>query len=311
MPATARRLLLPLLLATVLAGCRRSPVEGPRLDVRPEASLVPASVPAGGPVAIAYRWTVGDSTSPLTGRYRAFVHVLDDEGALLFTDDHEPVPPPREWKPGHTYACRRLTLTPEFPFVGTASVVVGLYEESSGARLPLAGDDLGQRRFRVAALRLLPRDRDLPVRCEGFYPPEAPVAAPLVVSRFMRDEVVCRFPNPAEDVVLFVRADVEPQGFASPPRLTIASAGRPVAPRYALDLPLTTEVQMVRVRVPARALGRAPDAALAIRMSASYSPRTFGVADPRELSLRVFGMRVCRASRLDPVLREGVASLAQ
>jgi hypothetical protein len=302
-----------LALASTLICCGRHapPPVVPR-DIRPSVTVAPSAVEAGGPVAIRYDWTLGPSEKPLEGRYRAFVHFLDDEGALLFTDDHEPVPPPAAWQRGHSYSYRRVTLTPEFPFAGVAVVVLGLYEESTGRRVSLTGDDIGLLRFYVSNLRLLPRNRDTPVRCEGFYEPEAAVTAPLFVSRFMRSEVTCSFPNPSEDVVVFVRGDIEPEGFTSPPRLSLTgTARRNAVTWWQGDLPLTTEAIMLRVRVPSRELGKRPDATFKIHMSQSYSPRTFGLGDPRDLSLRVLGLYVGRGARLDPALLEGVAAASR
>lgn len=306
-------LALVLTLEAPSAGCRRgSAPPSPPLDIRPSANVSPASVPAGGPIAIDYRWSVGPSVTPLTGRYRAFVHFLDDEGALLFTDDHAPTPPPPQWQAGQVYSYRRMTLTPEFPFVGTAKLVVGLYDEGSAARVPLAGADAGQRRVHVADVVLRPRAPDLRVRCDGFYEPEAPLSAPLVVSRFMAREVDCRFPNPREDVVLFLLADIEPQAFSAPPQLRITSNARAaVATWYAGALPLTSEPALLRVRVAARLLGRDANAAFRLSMSQTYHPAAFGGGDPRELSLRVFGLHAVRAALLDPALRDGQAGASQ
>jgi hypothetical protein len=298
-------ILLFLALGALSAGCRRrSAAPPPPLDITPRATVSPASVPAGGPIAIDYLWSVGPTATPLTGRYRAFVHFLDDEGALLFTDDHAPAPPPSEWQAGQSYSYRRVTLTAEFPFVGTAKLVVGLYDADSGARVPLAGADAGQRRIHVADPVLRPRDLDRRVRCDGFYEPEAPLAAPLVVSRFMGRQVDCRFPNPREDVVLFVRADIEPQAFSAPPRLRITSDARAaVTTWYAGELPLSSEPALVHVPVAARLLGRGADATFRLSMSETYRPAAFGGGDPRELSLRVFGLHAVPAALLDPALR--------
>ncbi len=287
-------------------GCGRRTSRAPALAITPQADVQPSRVPAGGAVSIEYRWTVGASAPRITRPYRVFVHFLDRHGTLLFADAHEPSPPVVEWQPGHSYAYRRTTLTLEFPYVGPLTVVMGLYSQATGERLPLSGQDAGQRRYRVAALSLLPRDRELSLRCEGLYPPETPVAAPLLVTRFMRREATCRFRNPREDTLVFVQGDLEPAAFTTAPILSLSS----LAATARHELPLTDELQLLQFRIPARDLGREAEATLRLGMSASYFPRLLGGSDdPREVSLRLFRLLVLRAGGVDPILREGAIPL--
>ncbi len=287
-------------------GCGRRTAGAPALAITPQAEVQPSRVPAGGAVAIAYRWSVGSSAPRITRPYRAFVHLLDRHGTLLLAEEHDPAPPVGEWQPGHDYAYRRTTLTPEFPYVGPLTVVMGLYSRATGERLPLSGQDAGQRRYRVAVLSLLPRDRELSVRCEGLYPPETPVAAPLLVTRFVRREATCRFRNPREDVLVFVQGDLEPAAFPTAPTLSLSS--RAATARH--ELPLTDELQLLRFRIRARDLGREPEARLRLGVSASYFPRLLGGSDdPREISLRLFRLLVLRAAAVDPILGEGAIPL--
>ena len=290
------------------AGCGRPRQRGAApVGTEPSATVSPTSSPAGAPLAITYRWTVPSSAVPLSGRHRVFVHFLDREGALLFTDDHVPSPPPDVWQPGASYSCRRIVLTPAFPYSGPVTVAMGLYAEDTGARVHLGGQDLGQQRVRVAQFELEARDRDLPVRCEGLYEPEAALAAPLAVWRFLGREASCTFPNPHEDVVLFLRTDLEPEGFTAPPRLSITSTmRRDGASWYEAELPLVHEATVIRVRVAARLLGKGDEAGFRLSMSTTYVPARLGGADARELSLRLFGIYAARARNLAPELVEGV-----
>ncbi len=295
-------------LSLLAPSCRRRTVHETALAITPTATVLPSRVAAGGPVSVDYRWTLGAAARRLAGPYRAFVHFLDEDGALVWSDEHSPTPAVAEWQAGHSYSYRRTVLTPEFPYAGPVTVVMGLYAPATGERLPLRGEDRGQRRYRVATLSLLPRDRQLALRCEGLYPPEAPVAAPLVVTRFMRREASCRFRNPREDVLVFVQGDLEPAGFATTPVLELSSGGA-LARR---ELLRSDELQLAVFRVPARALGREAEATLRLGMNAAYSPRLLGATgDPREVSLRLFRLRVERAGAVDPVLGEGAILLTR
>jgi len=291
-----------ILLATILAlpACRPSgqPAAVP-LAVGPSAIITPDRVPAGDPIVVSYKWDLRGPLPPLPHPHRAFVHFVDAEGALLFTDDHSLSPPLDAWQPGRSYEYRRIVLTPTFPYVGTVTVLMGLYSEATGKRLALRGDERGRFAYQVGRFTMLPRRRDLTLACDGFYPAEASVRAPLLVTRFMPAHASCRVANPREDVVFFLHADIEPEGFSAPPVLTVSAA------RFAADLPLamTSDPQLLRVRVPRAALGRAPTSELRLSMSHTYVPRSLGAGDDsRELSLRIRGLCVALARELDALL---------
>lgn len=304
-----RALAGPILVAALLGpGCRKAKPAPSPLDVVPVATAHPGRLAAGGPAAVDCEFRVGSSAPRVTGDYRVFVHLVDDEGSLLAADDYPPSPPVAEWQPGGRYARRRILLTPEFPYAGRVSILTGLYSERGGERLALTGKEQGRRAYRSGGFALLPRRGDLALDWEGLYEPEASADAPLLSMRFMGEAASCRFANPGEDVLLFLSVDIEPQGFAVPPRLTIeARAGR----RLELTLPLTTEPELLRVRVPGTALGRREQATLRFAMSASYVPSALGVSgDTRRLSLRIRGASLLRAAGLDPALAEGAIELA-
>jgi hypothetical protein len=291
-----------------LSLCCRAPRPGvvPE-DITPHVDVTPKRLPAGDPLALSYAWEVGPAARHISREYRAFVHFVDPEGIVLFTDDHVPEPPVTSWEPGRTYAYRRIVLSRPFPHTGEVRVLAGLYPASgSGERLPLHGWELKQRAYRVDQIVFLPRDRDLVATCDGLYPPDSSAGGPLVVSRFLRREATCSFRNPGADVVLFAQGDIDPRGFATPPALTVAIGG------VGAELPaLTGETNVVRVRFAASDLGRRSPARVRLAMSASYVPEELGInRDHRELSLRLLGLRIVRAGALDRALLEGAITAA-
>lgn len=288
----------------VWPACRPSgqPVVVP-LAIGPSAIITPARVPAGDPIVVSYKWDLRGPLPPLPHPYRAFVHFVDAEGALLFADDHPLSPPLDAWQPGRSYEYRRIVLSPTFPYVGSVTVLMGLYSEATGGRLALRGDERGRCAYLVGRFTMLPRRRDLALACDDFYPAEASVRAPLLVTRFMPAHATCRFVNPRGDVVFFLHGDIEPEGFSTPPVLTVSAARS-----FAADLPLalTSDPQILRVRLPAAALGRAPISELRLSMSHTYVPRSLGAGDDsRALSLRTRGLRLALSRELDPLLIEG------
>jgi hypothetical protein len=296
-------------IAALSLSCR-----APRPSVVPEdmtlhVDVTPKRLPAGGPLAVSYAWEVGPAARRLSREYRAFVHFVDPEGILLFSDDHVPEPSVTTWEPGRTYAYRRVVLSSPFPHTGVVTVLAGLFPASGpGERLALRGRELKQRAYRVDQIFLLPRDRDLEPACDGLYGPESSAGAPLAVARFLKRETTCSFRNPGEDVVVFVHGTIEPRGFATPPVLTVAAG----AVGGEFPLALTREATVARVRFTASDLGPRALARMRLAMSASYVPEAIGQnGDDRELSLRLFGLRIVRAAALEPALLEGATSASR
>ena len=130
--------------ALVAAGCGRPedtdpPVATPTVTLsRPEAAV-------GSPVEMTYRFAVAAGAPAFAEGYWVFVHFLDADGELMWTDDHIPPTPVQEWKPGATIEYTRTMFIPKFPYTGETRVDVGLFEPESGARLPLSGQSAGMR----------------------------------------------------------------------------------------------------------------------------------------------------------------------
>ena len=87
-----------------------------------------------------YRFTVAPDITDIPGDYQVLVHFLDTDGALMFTDDHEPPQPTGTWRPGQEIEYDRQMFVPVDPFIGQLTVAVGLQSPLDGDRLPLEGD---------------------------------------------------------------------------------------------------------------------------------------------------------------------------
>ncbi|MGH9175181.1 MAG: hypothetical protein ACRD1H_12530, partial [Vicinamibacterales bacterium] len=82
-------------------------------------------VAQGSPVDMTYRFRVAESPS---SPHRVFVHVVDVDEELMWTDDHEPPTPASTWTPGQVVEYSRTMFVPMYPYVGQAKVIVGLYD---------------------------------------------------------------------------------------------------------------------------------------------------------------------------------------
>jgi hypothetical protein len=308
-----RRLARPCRALIVLCGSALALVSGGCRPIRPldeagitaRAGVRPATVPAGSPFAVDYSWTIRPGASPPPEGYGAFVHFVHPDGAVAFTDDHAPEPPPSAWRPGQTYRYTRTVLAPAGAFPGKLQVRVGLFHPQRG-RLGLAGRDAGLQEYVAGEVEVTPGDDRRRLRYgAGWYPPDAPPGDPFGDRRWTRPEAWLAFRNRLEDVVVLIRGETNYKAFAKPPVLSLAIGDAVARVPIASSAPFEAAV-----RFPAAALGKDRWAELKLAMNGSFVPSALGMnADQRELGLWVHHVIVGPASEVEPVLAPALAPI--
>jgi len=287
--------------ALAVAGCALVPACRSRKPVEVNA-IVPTftanrlRVPLNSAMEVTYTWTVEPSAKRLNQEYRALAHFLDAHKVILFTDDHLPVPPPSAWEPGKTYSYTRTVFVPAFPYVGEGSVVMGLYPEGKGERVPLKGEDLGMREYKAAKIEFLPQtENTFLVFKEGWYGPESNPANPGLERTWTKKEALVSFKNPKKDVIVYLEADTNSKAFPEQPVLTVSVGGK-----TGLTIPIeNSEVFQRKIRFKAGELGGGDWADLRLSMNQSFVPKAKGInQDDRELGLMVYHLYVAEADRL-------------
>jgi hypothetical protein len=130
---------------------------------------------------ITYRFAVAPDAPAFTENNRVFVHVVDTDEKLMWTEDHDPPTPTTAWKPGQTVEYVRTVFIPVRPYIGGASIRVGLYSPASQRRLTLSGQDSGQHAYNVASLEILPQSEAVfTVMKDGWHSAETPPNNDLV-----------------------------------------------------------------------------------------------------------------------------------
>jgi hypothetical protein len=269
------------------AGCSRKADSDPPVAT-PGISISRARAPLGSPVEVTYRFVVAPGAS-FDRDYRVMVHFLDNNEELMWTDDHEPATPTSKWQAGQSVEYTRTMFIPLYPYNGTATVHMGLYSRQDGRRLPLAGETLGQRAYKVGTLELLPRSENIfLVFKDGWHPEEVAQDNAAVTWQWTKREATLSFRNPRRDATFYLHADGRPDLFSPAQQAVTLRIGDET-----IDSFLVTGRDEVMRKIPVSAVqfGANDTSDLRITVDPSFVPGLIPTAnskDPRELGIRVF-----------------------
>lgn len=249
---------------------------------------MPAVAAIGSPVDLTYRFTVADDAPPFAEDYRVFVHFLDADGELMWTDDHDTPTPTRQWTPGLGVEYMWTIFLPRFPYVGDTRVEMGLVSAATGDRLPLAGDSPGQRSYHVATFDLrLPSENRLVAYAEGWHAAETANTTEGLEWHWSMGEAALSFSNPGRDVQFYLELDQPAAAFADAQQVRVL-LGAEIVDEFALP---SGPMELRRMTIPASALGTADTVNLTIAVDQTFVPASvpaLASSDSRELGVRVF-----------------------
>jgi hypothetical protein len=268
------------------ASCDRGEDNTPAVATA-DVSLSRPRVAQGSPVDVVYRFTTATpAASP--GRYRVFVHVVDVDEELMWTDDHEPPSQPNEWGAGQKVEYTRTMFVPMYPYVGAAKLIVGLYDTTTNARLKLGNSDRGDRSYQVAEFELLPQTENVYlIYKDGWHPAEVAPDNPSVEWKWTRKEATLAFRNPKRDATFIVQLDNPAQSANSATEVELRVGDQVMA-----TVPVTSADAPVRkFPLTAAQLGTADLVEIRLVANRTFVPALDAAAksgDTRELGVRVF-----------------------
>ncbi len=252
----------------------------------PAVTLARPDAVVGGPIEMTYTWTVAQDAPAFPADGWVFVHFLDADGELLWTDDHEPPGGMAGWKPGQTVAYTRTTFAPKLPYVGELLIEIGAFSRGNGQRLPLAGTTKGQRSYEAGRLNLqLQGEALLVVFKDGWHATEQAEGSAREW-QWSKGTGTLAFRNPKRDALLYLEVD-RPGGFPEPQAVTVR-LGETVVDTFAVK---PGDSLLRRIALSAAQLGDADAVEVRIAVDRTFVPATLpGSAsrDDRELGVRVF-----------------------
>ena len=282
---TPRSLALWLLIPVItLAGaaCGDEPPASATVSV----GLNRASVPLGGPIELDFRFDVSPALTAIADDCRVMLHFLDDNDDLMWADDHDLPIPTTEWRPGQTIEYSRRSTVPMYPYLGEATLAVGLYSVTTGERLVLAGDDIGQRAYRVASLALEPQAESSFLMYEdGWHQAEFDRGGTRQW-RWSTDRATISFRNPDSDATLYLQVEGRQDLFETPQQMAIV-----IDDVTLYEFPLEGEgPSYVEIELSAASFGDSPTVNLELRVDQAFVPAEVDGAtgDDRVLGARIY-----------------------
>lgn len=271
----------------LVAGCGSKEDTAPAVG-QVQVSLSRSKVALGSPVEVSYKFVIAPD-APSLGARRVFVHFLDADEEMMWTDDHDPPTPTAEWKPGQTIEYSRTMFVPSYPYVGAAKIIAGLYTAGSNERLKLSNADRGDRSYNVVDFELLPQTENIfLIFKEGWHPSEVVAeGASRTEWQWTKKEASIAFRNPKRDVTLFLQVDNPAATTNSAQQVMVQLGDQTLA-----TVPLSPKEAPVRkYPISAAQLGGGDMAEIRLVADKTFVPALEPGAkstDPRELGVRVF-----------------------
>jgi hypothetical protein len=278
---------LAVLVAVAITGaaCRKKDDPAPPMAT-PTVTLNHERTPLGSPIDITYKFVVA-SDAKFTEDLRVMVHVVDADEELIFAFDHTPPVPTTQWKPGQTVEYTKTVFVPIYPYVGEATIQLGLYSTTTQKRVALAGTDAGQRAYKVARIQLQPQTENVfTVFKEGWHPGEVAEHNATVEWQWTKKDATLSFKNPKKDSLFYLDVDNPGSVFNESQQVKVALGGQTVD-----EFTLEPKQPLLRkIALKAAQLGEGDVDELVISVDKTYVPAVLiqGNKDPRELGVRVF-----------------------
>ena len=282
-----RRYVCTLTTMLLVAACGRTQQQETAVAT-PAVTLARSDAAIGMPIEMSYRFVMAPNAPRITEDDTVFVHFLDSDGELMWTDDHQPPVSTTQWNPGQTIEYSRTMFVPKFPYSGETSVVIGIYSPKSGARVPLAGQTRGQREYQVGKFNLHPQTDNLYVVFkDGWHETEAAEETIGVEWQWSKKNATLAFRNPMRDVLFFFQCDQPVQLAGSPQRVELR-IGPTVVDSFALP---AGQRELRKVNLTSAQLGNGETVEINVSVDRTFVPANLTQlksTDSRELGIRVF-----------------------
>jgi hypothetical protein len=235
-----------------------------------------------------YRFRVATDVPP--GNHRVFVHVVDADEELLWTDDHESEPPVGQWKAGQTVEYNRTMFAPIERYTGPVKVLIGVYDVSTKQRLRLSNTERRDqdKSYQVAEFELLPQTENVYlIFKDGWHSAEFAPDNPKIEWQWTRKAATLAFRNPRRESTLYLQLDNPSRAASAATEVEVRVGDQLIA-----TVPVGPDDSAVRkITLTTAQLGPADMTELRLVANRTFVPALESGAktvDTRELGVRVF-----------------------
>jgi hypothetical protein len=254
--------------------------------VTPTVTISRATAPIGSPVEMTYRFAVADGAT-FSENYRVFVHFLDADREVMWTDDHDPPVPTTRWEGGETIEYTRTLFIPKFPYIGETTVQVGLHSPTTGERVVMDAPTRGLREYDVATFNMVTQSENLVVVFrDGWQPTEVASTGTGTEWQWSMKDGVLTFRNPKQPATLFLELD-QPVTEVGPQQVEVRIGDQLVDSFAAAPGPRVLR----RIEITPEQMGDAEAVDVTLSVMRTFIPAEMpelNSSDKRELGVRVF-----------------------
>jgi hypothetical protein len=232
-------------------------------------------------VKLTYKFVVAPDAR-IDADYWVFVHVLDPTGELLWTDDHLPAPATSAWKPGQTIEYTRTIFVPNYPYIGEASVRLGLYDRATGNRLTLNAQEISRKEYLVTKFQLQPQSENIfLIYKDGWHPAEVATDNAASEWQWTKKTATISFRNPRKNGMFYLEYDARTDLF-TPPQQVALRIGDQTIGTFAAD---SRDRKLLMFPITPAQFGAGDMTELVLDVDRTFAA---GSGDTRELGIRVF-----------------------
>lgn len=141
-----------------------------------------------------------------------FIHFIDPDNNIVFTDDHSPSTPTSQWKPNENYSYKRFIFVPSDILAGEYKIRLGIYDPSGkNERIPLNAKEIRDRSYELTKLTIKAPLWDLAKFEEGWYETERSAEDPFIQWRWIQSKAIVYLLNPIKDTKLYLSLEADPE----------------------------------------------------------------------------------------------------
>ena len=129
---------------------------------------------------------------------------------------------PRSGSRGRTVEYTRTVFVPNYPYIGEASVRLGIYDTASGNRLTLSAPEVSRKEYLVAKFQLQPQSENIfLIYKDGWHPAEVATENPTTEWQWTKKAATISFRNPKKDSTFYLEYDARTDQFTPPQQVTL------------------------------------------------------------------------------------------